>query len=325
MTAPFSVPPTAGLAALPGIGVGHHAVGRSGVTVVRLPPGTVGSAEVRGGAPATREIALLDPRRTVATLDAVVFTGGSAFGLATADGVMRALANVGRGVPTAGGPVPIVPTAAIFDLVASGGDVPGAADGETAWRAAEASVSSGPPLPAACGRVGAGRAATVGKWRGAEHGVAGGLGEASASVPGATIAALAVVNAAGDVVADDRTDLAASTAPADVPARPALLSDRESTTLVVVATDLVLSKLECRLLAESAFGGFARALRPACTAYDGDLVVALATGRAVEGTSPPVARATGGKDDADRRGAVEIVRAAAPDVVAAAIRAAVAG
>ena len=101
---------------VPGVRVGHWTGARTGVTVVLLPPGTIGSGEVRGGAPATRETALLDPARTVEHVDAVVLSGGSAFGLAAADGVMHGLAEHGRGFPTRGGPVPIVPTAAIFDL-----------------------------------------------------------------------------------------------------------------------------------------------------------------------------------------------------------------
>ena len=102
---------------VPGVRAGHWTGTGTGVTVVLFPDGTVGSGEVRGGAPATREFALLEPGRVVEQVDAVVLTGGSAFGLATADGVMRYLAERGRGFPTAGGPVPIVPTAAIFDLL----------------------------------------------------------------------------------------------------------------------------------------------------------------------------------------------------------------
>src|SRR5690348_17035261 len=111
-----------------GLRAGHAA----GVTVIVAPSGTVGSGEVRGGSPATRELALLDPTRTVARVDAVVLTGGSAFGLRAADGVMQFLAERGQGFPTAGGPVPIVPTAAVFDLVESGGAVPTADDGYAA-------------------------------------------------------------------------------------------------------------------------------------------------------------------------------------------------
>src|SRR5215218_1072780 len=114
-----------------GVRAGHLTLDGTGVTVVLFPAGSVGSGEVRGGAPASREIDLLDPARTVARVDAVVFSGGSAFGLATADGVMRYLAARGQGYATAGGPVPIVPAACVFDLVESG-TVPTADDGEQA-------------------------------------------------------------------------------------------------------------------------------------------------------------------------------------------------
>src|SRR4051812_12789153 len=148
---------------VPGVLAGHWTGEATGVTVVVLPPETVGSVEIRGGAPATRETAVLDPLSTVEHVDAVVLSGGSAFGLAAADGVMRALAEQGRGFPTLGGPVPIVPAAAIFDLVASEGELPGPEEGRAALVVAQASEST----PLAVGRVGAGRGAGVAKWRGA--------------------------------------------------------------------------------------------------------------------------------------------------------------
>ena len=160
--------------AVPGVRAGHWTGAATGVTVVLFPEGTVGSGEVRGGAPATREVALLEPTRVVGQVDAVVFTGGSAFGLATADGVMQDLAAAGRGYPTAGGPVPIVPTVAIYDLVESGARPPGPTEG----RAAVVAAAGDEPL--ALGRVGAGRGATVGKWRGRDHAVPGGVGLAHA-------------------------------------------------------------------------------------------------------------------------------------------------
>ena len=149
---------------VPGVRVGHWTGDVTGVTVIVLPPDTTASCEIRGGAPATRETALLEPGRTVQHVDAIVLSGGSAFGLVTADGVMRGLAELGRGFPTRGGPVPIVPAAAIFDLVASGGVLPGMEEGRAALAAAMAEPAG--PLP--IGLVGAGRGATVGKWRGGE-------------------------------------------------------------------------------------------------------------------------------------------------------------
>lgn len=285
--------------AVPGVRVGHVTRGGTGVTVVLFPNGSVGSADVRGGAPATREIDVLDPLRTVERVDAVVFAGGSAFGLAAADGVMRYLAARGQGYPTATGAVPIVPAACIFDLPQSGGAMPTADDGEAA------AVAAARDEPAATGAVGAGAAATVGKWRGREGAVPGGVGVASTIGDGVRVGALVVVNAVGDVVDDDGRVLAGSTAPPDAPAFPTPApfeedAARANTTLCVVATDAQLDKTGCALVAQSAHDGFARALRPAHTRFDGDLAVAVATG-AVEAN-------------------LDRLRIAAADVVADAIR-----
>ena len=282
---------------VPGVRVGHWTGANTGVTVVLLPPGTIGSGEVRGGAPATRELALLEPTRTVETVDAVVLTGGSAFGLATADGVVQYLAEQGRGVETRGGPVPIVPTAAIYDLTEGGGVRPGAAEG----RAAVEAAAAGTVL--ALGRVGGGRGARVGTWRGVDAAVWGGAGSASLRVDDATVGALAVVNAVGDVLDADGRILAGSSAPPDVPAFPEQLMEREHTTLVCVATDARLTKSDCFLLAQSGHHGLARAIHPSHTRFDGDLVVAVSTG---------VVDAT-----------VDRIRVAVTDVVAAAVRSAV--
>ncbi len=276
---------------VPGVQAGHWTGDDTGVTVVVFPPDTVGSCEIRGGAPATRETAVLDPLSTVGHVDAVVLSGGSAFGLAAADGVMRALADQGRGFATRGGPVPIVPAAAIFDLVASGGARPGPDEGRMALVAAQAS----PAEPLATGLVGAGRGARVAGWRGADHGTTGGLGSASASDGDVVVGALAVVNATGDVFADDGTAIVASAAPAGTPGFPEVApfesepsvphepdtgapEARTNTTLVVVATNAQCSKVECHLLARSAHHGMARAIHPSHTRHDGDIVFTLATG-----------------------------------------------
>jgi L-aminopeptidase/D-esterase-like protein len=254
---------------------------------------------VRGGAPASRETALLDPQRTVDHVDAIVLSGGSAFGLAAADGVVRALEAQGRGLATPAGPVPIVVAAAIYDLVASGGERPGPDEGAAAFAAAR----SGSPF--ATGQVGAGTGATVGSWKGAEYKVPGGLGTASARVGDAVVGALAVVNAVGDVVGEDGRVLAGSTAPPDGLAFPdPLLGEGESTTLVVVATDARLTKVECRLLAESAHHGMGRALHPSHTRFDGDLTITVATG------------AVDGHVDRLRVAVVEVVAGAIRDAVA---------
>ncbi len=284
------------ITAVPGIRVGHWTGSDTGVTVVWAPSGTVGSGEVRGGAPATRETALLDPARLVERVDAVVLSGGSAFGLAAADGVMRFLAERGQGFPTSGGPVPIVVAAALFDLPVA--RTPGPEEG---WAAA---VDAARGQPAVSGRLGAGRGATVGKWRGREYAVPGGLGTAAVRVGDATVGALVACNPAGDVIGADGAVIAGSTAPSDGPSFPAP-TPFEHTTLVVVATDARVSKAECQLLAQSAHDGLAQAIRPAHTRYDGDFAAVLATG---EVDAHP-----------DR------LRVAASEVVAQAIRAAVQG
>jgi L-aminopeptidase/D-esterase-like protein len=287
--------------AIAGVRVGHLTRAGTGVTVMLLPAGTVGSGEVRGGAPATREMDLLDPSRTVARVDAIVFSGGSAFGLATADGVMRYLAERGQGFATAGGPVPIVPTACIFDLVEAGGPPPNADDGYAA------AVAAARDERLETGRIGAGAGATVGKWRGREGAALGGIGVAVTTVDGVQVAALAVVNALGDVVAADGTTIAGSTAAPDAPGFPTpepFEEGRANTTLVVVVTDAALDKGACFLMAQSAHDGFAQALRPAHTRFDGDLALAVATGGTVPATAPSLDR----------------LRLAAADVVAEAIR-----
>lgn len=263
------------ITAVPGVRVGHWTGEGTGVTVVLLPEGTIGAGEVRGGAPATREVALLDPTRTIGTVDAVVLTGGSAFGLAAADGVVRRLAARGRGVRTSGGVVPIVPTGAIYDLVASGGRAPGAAEGAAAHDAAEASPPGAAPE---LGRVGAGRGARLGTWRGLDHATWGGVGSAAADCMGATVGALAVVNAVGDVLEADGSLLAGSSAPPGTPPFPEPLVEGEHTTLVCVATDASCTKADCFLLAQSAHHGLARTLHPSHTRFDGDLAIAVATG-----------------------------------------------
>lgn len=292
-----------------GIRIGHWTGDATGVTVILAPVGTVGSGEVRGGAPATREFALLEPTCMVSRVDAVVLTGGSAFGLAAADGVMRFLAEHGHGFPTAGGVVPIVPTAAIFDLVESNGAAPGSDEGYAAAVAAQ--HGSAPPR----GRVGAGRGATVGKSHGPALAVAGGFGLALVAADGFRVVAVAVVNALGDVVGADGRVLAGSRATAGAPPAPdaGFGAERANTTLVVVATDARLDKVGCRLVAESAHDGLARAIRPAHTRFDGDLTVALATGRSVA----PAA------DGVDGPAVLDRVRVAAADATEAAIRDAV--
>ncbi len=240
---------------------------RTGATVVILPPGTVASGEVRGGAPATREFALLDPVNTVETVDAVVLSGGSAFGLATADGVMGWLEEHDRGFETKHGRVPIVVGLSLFDLGVGRATVrPGAEQGRSA--AAEAQ-----PGPFETGQVGAGTGATVGKWSGPDGVRPGGLVTASIHAGDLVVASLVAVNAVGDI--DDGT----TTGDIGPPARATSdVADRSNTTIGIVATNAVMAKADCHLMARAAHNGLARAIMPAHTSGDGDAFVAAATG-----------------------------------------------
>jgi L-aminopeptidase/D-esterase-like protein len=270
-----------------GIRVGHHAridpdveLGSgwaSGTTVVLTPPGTVGAVDCRGGAPGTRETDLLDPINSVRHVDAVVLSGGSAYGLAAADGVMRWLEEHDRGVAMEGGVVPIVPAAVIFDLPVGGWQCRPTA--EFGYAAAETAGEE-----VAIGTVGAGAGARVGVLK-------GGVGTASVTLEsGVTVGALVVVNAAGDAV-DPATGLpwlayqieefGLVAPPADqIVAYGDLRTELSplNTTIAVVATDAVLSPAGCRRVALAAHDGLARTIRPCHTPLDGDTVFALATG-----------------------------------------------
>ena len=247
-----------------GIRVGHWTdpVARTGCTVVLFPEGTVASGEIRGGAPATREFALLDPSRMVQRLDAVVLAGGSAFGLDAAQGVLDLLAGEGIGFETAGGVVPIVVALGLFDLTVGDGTVrPTAADG----RSAAASAVGGPhPV----GAVGAGTGATVAKWRGPEHRRPGGLVARTVRGPGGlVVSALVAVNAFGEPGATPEEVVVGTTDDAF-----------GNTTIGVVATNGALDKMGCHLAAQSAHDGLARAVAPSHTSADGDAFVVAATG-----------------------------------------------
>ena len=255
---------------VPGVRVGHWTdpVARTGCTVALFPAGTVASGEVRGGAPATREWDLLEPERRVARIDAVVLSGGSAFGLAAADGVMRFCEERGMGHPTAAGPVPIVVGASLFDLMVGDGAVrPGPEEG---YAACVAATAADVPL----GAVGAGAGATVGAWLGLEAARPGGVGSASARAGGAVVGALVAVNAYGSVLgAGEEADAAVVPEPS-----PAFAGN---TTIGVVATNVGLDKAACLWVAQGAHDGLARALAPAHTTYDGDAMVAVSTGQEV--------------------------------------------
>lgn len=255
---------------VPGIRVGHWTDrrARTGCTVVLLPPQTVASGEVRGAAPGTREWALLDPLRAVDKVDAVVLTGGSAFGLAACDGVVRFCEEAGLGWPTPAGPVPIVIGMVLYDLSVGDGAVrPGPEEGYAACVAAGTEALGR-------GAVGAGAGATVGKYRGAAGTRPSGLGSATELDHGLIVSALVAVNAYGDL----RGAGGGAAVPSGAEGLDALPGPAEATTIGVVATNARLSKLQCLLVAQAGHDGLARALEPVHTAFDGDALVAVATG-----------------------------------------------
>ncbi|HEV2300948.1 MAG TPA: P1 family peptidase [Stellaceae bacterium] len=264
---------------------------KTGVTVVLAERACAASVDIRGGAPGSRETALLEDGMLVEHVDAIVLAGGSAFGLDAASGVMEGLAAMGRGFAVGAARVPIVPAAILFDLNFPGrrpwaGEPPHRALGRQALAAAGADF--------ALGNAGAGLGAKAGRLK-------GGIGSASVELrDGATVGAIVAVNSWGAAVRPDcgrfwAADLAL---PGEIPRQPALpegACDAEdfsgcaaplagaNTTIAVVATDRPLDKGQCRRLAVMAQDGLARAIRPAHTPYDGDTVFALATGK-----GPPV-------------------------------------
>lgn len=313
-----------------GIRVGHFqrldadaAPGRGwacGTTVVLAPPGTVGAVDCRGGAPGTRETDLLDPANSVRFVDAVVLSGGSAYGLAAADGVMAWLEEHDRGLRLDGGLVPIVPAAVIFDLpVGDWGRRPTAEFGYAAAAAATATCPSG----------------TVGAGVGARAGVLkGGVGTAATTVAvgevEVTVGAVVVVNCAGSVAdpatglpwaADLTAEFGLTPPPAEQVGAFAALEPKFgslNTTIAVVATDAALSPAGCRRVAIAAQDGLAHTIRPAHTPLDGDTVFTLATGAV---TVPPAPDTPDGLSP--ETGAAAVVGAAAADTLARAVLAGV--
>lgn len=276
------------LTAVKGIRVGHATdlEGATGCTVVLCPRGTIGAVDVRGGAPGTRETDLLAPYNHVEELNAVVLSGGSAFGLASADGVMRYLEERGEGYKSgAGYIVPIVPAAILFDLRLGVQGVRPTA--EMGYQAAQNASSD--PVPQ--GTVGAGTGAVCGAMLGKERATKGGIGSASVELGGGlVVAALVAVNAVGDVLDERGAILAglraengdfvgmlnALKAFAHVSQPPT--DPRENTVIGVVATNARLSKAHAHKVAQMAHDGIARAVNPAHTMFDGDTLFALATG-----------------------------------------------
>jgi L-aminopeptidase/D-esterase-like protein len=286
-----STPAPAGITAVPGIRVGQYTMpGRpTGCTVVVVDgAGAVGGVSQRGGAPGTRETDLLRSENMVDKVNAVVLSGGSAYGLDVAAGVMKYLDEhkIGWSVGAAG-VVPIVPTAILFDL-GFGGDPKIRPDAGCGYRAASTATSG----PVSEGNVGAGAGATVGKMGGGRA-MKGGIGTASITLPnGLIVGAIAAVNAAGDIVDAETNRVVAGARTADGKAladvrklirsgaldRAATPRPAENTTIVIVATNAKMTKAEINRVAIMADDGFARAIVPSHTVGDGDTVFTLATG-----------------------------------------------
>jgi L-aminopeptidase/D-esterase-like protein len=273
----------------------------TGCTVILPPRGNVASCDIRGSAPGSRELELLHPDRRLTEIHAVLLTGGSAFGLAAAQGVVDWLEERGIGYETPVATVPLVPAAVIFDLRSGDAAVrPGPAAGRAACDAAEDE--------SATGTMGAGTGATVGKWAGFEHAVPGGLGIGAAGSEDERVTAIAVVNAVGDVLNDDGTVLAGTTSPEPTRALP-LPAEQDvpmNTVLALVAVRANLDKRDVRWLAARGSDGVTKSLRPAHTRYDGDVTFAIS---APDGT--------GRTPDLDTLGvlATEAVAAAARNAV----------
>ncbi len=280
--------PTGAITDVPGIEAGHFTDTRrpTGCSVVIAREGAVGGVDVRGAAPGTRETDLLAPTNTVQTVHAVLLSGGSAFGLDAATGVMRWLDERGIGLPVGRARVPIVPAAVLFDLAV--GDAAIRPDAAAGYAACEAAGGQSP----AEGCVGAGTGAVVGKVFGMDFAMKGGIGTASVRVGGVTVGALVACNALGDVVDPGTGAVLAGARTPDGRAlrdtRRALLAGEPpvpllagtNTTIGVIATDAALTKAEATRLAQAGHDGLARAINPVHTVSDGDTLFALATGRA---------------------------------------------
>lgn len=253
---------------------------RTGCTVVLPPRGNVTSCDIRGSGPGSRELTLLETQRRLTQVHGIVLTGGSAFGLASADGAMRWLAEHDIGYETSFGLVPIVPAAVVFDLGEGRADVrPGQDEGRAACEAATERFETG--------RIGAGTGATVGKWAGRELSSPGGLGAAELSEEGHVVRAIAVVNSVGDVIGDDgsviagtRSELPQRDLPETPPEEPPM-----NTVLVVATVTATLEKREVQWLAQRASDGVTVSVRPAHTRYDGDVAFAVATPGPTEPTT----------------------------------------
>ena len=271
-----------------GIKVGHFTDKRrpTGCTVILTEAGAVASVDVRGAAPGTRETDLLDPKNLVQQVHAIVLSGGSAFGLETATGVVKYLEERGIGYDVGVAKVPIVPAAILFDLGV--GDAKIRPDANAGY---EACKNASDKMPAE-GNVGAGAGATVGKLFGNNRAMKGGIGTASIKLPNSvTVGAIVAVNAVGDIFDPTNNKMIAGARTADGKKlmgtmnailrgeNPPPILGGTNTTIGVVATDAKLDKAQCQKIAQMAHDGLARTINPAHTMFDGDTIFALATGK----------------------------------------------
>jgi L-aminopeptidase/D-esterase-like protein len=281
-------PAAFGLTAVEGIKVGHFTLSErpTGCTVILVDGDAVGGVSQRGGAPGTRETDLLNPLNIVDKVNAVVFAGGSAFGLEAATGTVRWLEEHNIGWPAGPSKVPIVPSAILFDL-GVGGNPKVRPTADCGYKAAAAATTG----PVAEGSIGAGAGATVGKFGGAGRSTKAGLGTASIALPnGLVVAAIVAVNAVGDIIDPSTGKVVAGVRNPDgtfADARKILRTGAnmqrpragENTTIGLVATNARLSKPLVTRMAMMADDGYARAISPSHTNGDGDTIFSLATGR----------------------------------------------
>ena len=288
MNAPFPAGDAGSITRVAGIEVGHFTDTRrpTGCTVVMAREGAVAGVDVRGAAPGTRETDLLHPSNLVDKVHAIMLAGGSAWGLEAATGAVRWLEERGVGLDVAVGRLPIVPAAVLFDLLV--GDMRIRPDAAAGYAACAAASGADPTE----GNVGAGAGAVVGKVFGIQHAMKGGVGTASITVDGVTVGALIACNALGDVIDPDTGHVMAGARTDDgqgmrdtrrallrgQPPQPLLAGT--NTTIGVVATDAILTKVQAHRLAIAAHDGLARSINPVHTMSDGDTLFSLGTGRA---------------------------------------------
>lgn len=280
--------PPGSITDVPGIKVGHFTLKTrpTGCTVILCEAGATAGVDVRGSAPGTRETDLLNPINTVQQVQAVVLSGGSAYGLDTASGVMRYLESQGKGFKIGGGVVPIVPAAILMDL-GFGGDFKIRPDAEAGYQACLAATNK----QVMQGNVGAGAGATIGKMAGGKFSMKAGIGSASIRVgnTGVVVGAIVAVNAVGDVWNPKTGRIVAGARSEDgkgfrdamaqvMKGNRVLVQPGANTTIGLVATNVAMEKVQIAKVAQMAHDGYARAINPVHTPGDGDTIFALATG-----------------------------------------------